>query len=296
MKGLLLSSTALVAFATNYGAEAADFIARKAVKAPVAPVATAAPFSWTGFYAGPVGGYSWRDPLITITGTGPAATFLSTGLMPSSVPVDPKGWLGGLQAGYNYQVGMAIFGFEADFSSANIRDGGTAGPGLPLTEIFLCGKICTITNTFRFITTAEQKLDLFGTVRGRLGLTPFERFLVFLSGGLAYGRANLSASVQNLPGTSTVFPPPGAIPTVIPACSRLCATGSTTQWLTGWTYGFGGEYAFTNFLSMKFEYLRYDLGNLSLAFSDPRFAASVFNASAEFRGNIVRLGLSFRLP
>src|SRR5215470_313279 len=141
MKSLLLGTTALVAFAASNAAEAADVIYRKAVKAP--PVSSAAPFSWTGFYVGPVAGYSWRDPLIAITGNGAAnATFLSTGIVPSSIPVDPKGWLGGLQAGYNYQAGMAVFGFEADFSYANIRDGGTAGPGLPLTEIFLCGKIC----------------------------------------------------------------------------------------------------------------------------------------------------------
>jgi outer membrane immunogenic protein len=198
--------------------------------------------------------------------------------------VDPKGFLGGVQAGFNYQSGAAIFGFETDFSSANIRDGGTAGPGSPLTTIFLCGKGCTGTNAYLFNSTAEQKLDWFGTVRGRLGVTPFDRLLIFVAGGLAYGHAHLTASVLNVSGTQTI----GAVSTAIAACTQICATGSASQWLVGWTLAFNRAW------TAKIEYLYYDLGNLSVSFSDPRFAAFVFNATAQYRGNIVRAGLSFK--
>jgi outer membrane immunogenic protein len=256
------------------------------IKAPTAPPS----FSWNGYYAGVVAGYSWRDPSIDITGNGAAtATYLATGIVPGSIPVDPKGFLGGVQAGFNYQAGTAIFGFETDFSGARIRDGGTVGPGLPLTDLFLCGKGCT--TAYRFNSTGEQKLDWFGTVRGRLGVTPYDRLLIFVAGGLAYGHANLTASVLNVSGTQTGF---GGFVTPIPACTQICATGSANQWLVGWTLGAGAEFALSNSWTTKIEYLYYDLGSLSVSFSDPRFAAFVFNSTAQYRGNIVRAGLSFK--
>src|SRR5215470_15959250 len=239
MKWALLGSTALITVAANGAAMAAD-LGQRAPAMPVkAPVAVAPPFNWTGFYVGPVVGYSWRDPSINFTGNAAAqATFLSTGVVPNSIPVDPKGFLGGLQTGFNFQAGMAVFGFETDFSYANIHDGGTAGPGLDY--VFLCGKFCTA----KFTSSADQKLDRFGTVRARFGLTPVEQLLLFVTGGFAYGHANLNASVLNV--TATQFFP--TIP--LPPCTQLCAAGSTSQWLTGWTAGFGAEYAFTRFWSV----------------------------------------------
>jgi outer membrane immunogenic protein len=68
MKWTLLGSTALVAFAANTVAHGADLSVR-----PV-KVLAAYPYSWTGFYAGAVAGYSWRDPSIDITGNAAATT------------------------------------------------------------------------------------------------------------------------------------------------------------------------------------------------------------------------------
>jgi outer membrane immunogenic protein len=274
-------------------AQATDLAPAMPVKAP--PPLAAAPFSWTGFYAGVVGGYSWRDPSIIISGNAAAtADYLATGVVPGAIPVDPKGGLGGLQAGYNYQSGPAIFGFETDFSYSNIRGGGSVR-GLPLS-IFSGGK----TTTLLFDSSADQKLDWFGTVRGRLGVTPANGLLVFASGGLAYGHAKLNASVLNTSATVES----GAI-TVEPTCGNggftfntfaVCPKNSIDRWLVGWTVGGGAEYAFSRSWSAKLEYLYYDLGNLSVSFSDPRpgFGAPVFNASAQFKGNIVRAGLSYK--
>lgn len=288
MKWCLLGTTALVAFSANGATNAADLPVAMSVKGPVA----IQPFSWTGGYAGVVVGYSWRDPFIDITGNGAAtATYLATGIVPGRIPVDPKGGLGGIQGGYNYQSGLAVFGFETDFSYANIRDVGTAGPGNPLTSIFNCGKGCTGTNALLFNSSGSQKLDWFGTVRGRIGATPSERLLVFVAGGLAYGHANLTASLLNVSGTQVVNgnpQPPFA------ACTDICATGSASQWLVGWTVGVGAEYAVSNSWTAKLEYLYYDLGKMSVSFSDPRFTAFVFNANAEFKGNIVRAALSYK--
>jgi len=290
MKSLLFSSTALVAFVAGNVAEAADLAVRMPVKAPIAAVL---PFNWTGFYVGAVAGYSWRDPTIDFAGNGPAQALLAAGVVPRTVTVDPHGFLGGAQAGYNFQTGNTVFGFETDFSYANIRDNGMAGPGSPLTAIFFCGKGCTQIDSFRFSSFGGQSLDWFGTLRGRAGITPFDRLLLFATGGLAYGHANLTASVLNTSGAQTTIPPGTTVS--LPACTLICATGSASQWLLGWTAGFGAEYAFSNYWTTKVEYLYYDLGNLSTSFSDPRFPAFDFTSTAAYRGNIVRVALNYKL-
>jgi outer membrane immunogenic protein len=282
MKLALLGTTALVAFAANGMTQAADLAPAMPVKAP--PLLAAAPFSWTGFYAGVVGGYSWRDPSIVIGGNAAATTgFLAPGFVPGAIPVDPKGALGGLQAGYNYQSGPAIFGFETDFSYTNIHDGRSIG-GLP--RILISGGKTT---TLLFKSSGDQKLDWFGTARGRLGFTPSNGLLVFASGGLAYGHAKLNSSVLNTSGTELN----GGVTTILDPCTSICASGSTNRWLVGWAAGAGAEYAFSRSWSAKLEYLFYDLGDLSVSFSDPA-GAPVFNASTHFKGNIVRAGLSYK--
>jgi outer membrane immunogenic protein len=125
-------------------------------------------------------------------------------------------------------------------------------------------------------TTQTLGMDYFGTVRGRIGVA-FDRFLAYATGGLAYGNYEARTSVSGL----------GSF-----------WTGSTGEDRIGWTVGVGGEYAFTNNLSLKVEYLYYDLGSKS--FNSPLVAGpgagpTVFgNSRAEFRGNILRAGLNYR--
>jgi outer membrane immunogenic protein len=62
----------------------------------------------------------------------------------------------------------------------------------------------------------------------------------------------------------------------------------------GWTAGAGWENMLTERLSAKAEYLYYDLGTLSLA--DPPTGGVVFRVdNAQFRGNIARFGLNYKL-
>ena len=76
--------------------------------------------------------------------------------------------------------------------------------------------------------------------------------------------------------------------------------------LTGWTAGGGGEWAFAHNISVKAEYLHYDLGTMHYsanqitsisapcAGSTP-FASVNVSPSAEFKGDLVRMGLNFKL-
>ena len=74
-----------------------------------APVVVPSPvFSWTGFYIGGNAGYGW--------GTGKDASDL--------FGLEPQGWFGGGQAGFNYQFDNSIVaGIETDIQGGVISEG-----------------------------------------------------------------------------------------------------------------------------------------------------------------------------
>ncbi len=88
----------------------------------------------------------------------------------------------------------------------------------------------------------NQQIDYFGTLRGRLGFTPADRLLLYVTGGLAYGYVSSST---NLFAGGTSF------------------SDSSSEMQVGWALGTGGEYALTNNWSVKLEYLYIDLGSMS---------------------------------
>jgi outer membrane immunogenic protein len=100
--------------------------------------------------------------------------------------------------------------------------------------------------------TGSQSLDTFGTVRGRLGFTPFDRSLVYFTGGAAYGHASSSMAIVQADTGG------GLLPNTFNS-----SFGSASRTLVGWTIGGGWEWAFASNWSFKAEYLYYDLGNLN---------------------------------
>ena len=259
-----------VAQLTAVGAFAADLSpAPVYTKAP--PVA--APYSWTGFYVGGNAGYTWMNSTDTVTAANAAAAgFTTDGEIATSLPLNPKGFIGGGQVGYNWQVSsMWVVGLETDFSGADVRK-----------TVSLPGP----TDAAR-IMTANETLDWLGTFRGRVGVTPWDHGLLYVTGGLAYGHGSLSTALTR-PGTPPPAPPNG--------CGGFnnCQSGSVSATNAGWTVGGGAEWAFTNNWSVRAEYLYYNIGNLSHAMVDPFFPATIFNASAGLKGSIARGGLNYR--
>lgn len=126
---------------------AAMFLAAPAVAADMnrgyAPAPYSA-FSWAGLYAGAnIGGQFG-----SVTNSG----------------VDPTGFMGGLQVGYNWQTGQFVYGIEGDiqFSGADDTNGGR-----------------------------KFSNPWFGTVRGRIGYAWNTNLLLYATGGLAYGEGKL---------------------------------------------------------------------------------------------------------
>jgi outer membrane immunogenic protein len=130
------------------GTFAADLPTHKPAPPPPPPAPPPA-FTWTGFYGGVQGGYSWDGEEIY-------TTTWSHGLGRS-------GPYGGLDVGYNYQINYFVLGAEAEYNLSDIR--GSVSP-LPTYTI-------------------STRVDSFGSLDGHLGFTPFDRFMIFGLGGLA---------------------------------------------------------------------------------------------------------------
>jgi outer membrane immunogenic protein len=219
---------------------------------------------WCGFYLGLNAGGTWSDNNSVAVNSvltqdlplGPASYGAASAAgAAGSVPVgESLGFVGGGQIGYNWQVsGAWLVGLETDISV--IPTVGGLGSG-------------TLTNSvgpFPFVGAPEvvktsivstSTLDYLGTVRGRLGyLTP--TFLLYGTGGLAYGGVKASTTIGQTNNDCTFFP-------------GTCLQGSTapggafSHTRAGWTAGAGLEWMFAQKWSAKAEYLHYDLGQRDL--------------------------------
>src|SRR6516225_3091800 len=218
--------TAVSTFAIAQVASAADL-----PLGPPPPVAAPA-YDWTGFYVGGNAGYSWGTTNINFS-EAPAGLFgfgFSACRFGCSIPsfMEPKGFIGGPQLGFNYQTGMWVWGVEGDFAWRN-----------PQTSL-----VTVMDGTFADTLTLRVKQESVGTVRGRLGVTQgaASNWLMYVTGGLAYGKFDHSV---------TQF------------CNVFCnetVTFSDTKTKAGWTLGGGVELALNWNLSIGFEYLYVDFG------------------------------------
>ena len=161
MKRLLLSGVAVAALAGTLPAHAAD-LARPApaYKAPVAPPVML--YNWTGFYIGGHVGGLWSSKDWT-----EVPPFAVPGF-PATASTDPDGFLGGVQAGFNWQTGPWVWGVEVQWSWAD-ADG--------------CGRIFVAGGPTG--DDACSKINWVGSVAGRLGYA-WDRLLLYVKGGVAF--------------------------------------------------------------------------------------------------------------
>lgn len=263
---------------------AADLPSRRAPPVYVPPPVPV--FTWAGPYIGLNAGYAFTDNqgTRTIGNNGPGAaptqapfntdtvTNVTTGRRTPFISQGARGFTGGLQIGYNYQMpGIAgvVVGVEADAAYTDLRN----------SSNFL--------STQADPSTFRQRLQYLGTVRGRVGYA-FDRILIYGTGGFAYGGSNASASFfSNSTGALAYF-------------------GRTNRIETGYAYGGGVEYAlpttsFVNFLNssavtIKAEYIHYDLGSRAVLVNNTGLATVNGSYTTRFRneGNLVRAGLNFK--
>ncbi|MCB1475214.1 MAG: porin family protein [Rhodobiaceae bacterium] len=224
---------------------------------------------WSGFYAGFHAGYG------VSTGS-TAMDFLISGVptpmtppVPGAYTIGPDGFLAGGQAGFNFQHEGFVFGIEADISYSGLEGsasaaGSVTSGGPPVTS--------------QFFSLLTQQVDWLATVRARVGHEIGETALIYITGGLAMGEvADYSLMSFTSVGTSTYI-------------------GWARDTKTGWTIGAGGEMQLSERVSVRGEYLFYDLGDTTVIGPlvgnplNPTPTRTIFDHS----GHIARLGVNFR--
>jgi outer membrane immunogenic protein len=263
---LIVLTTAIVGAILGTGsAYAADL----PVKAPVAVVPIP---SWAGFYIGGNAGAGSAEGNFTLS---PGGCFLTGACgTPALNPLRTftednlnTFFVGGAQAGYNWQTGNFVYGLEGDINYNGWNNNTNIVYNLAAP---LVGTFTDAVNT---------KLNWFGTVRGRIGVAASPTIMIFATGGLAYGQVSSS--------TLGVFSAGG---------DTYAGTASSTR--AGWTAGGGMEWMFLPNWSLKWEYLFIDLGKLNYtdrcivacgAFATPQAYAT----SVQFREQVARVGINY---
>ena len=267
--GLALATTATLG---------ADLPNRRAPPVYVPPIAV--PYSWTGVEFG-------LNTSVALPSGQSVATTPFGGAIPQPSPISlNKNRLneigGGI--GYNYQARPGtglVFGAFVNVDYFNLH---------AYEDIFPdAGKF-----------NAQQRLAYLGTANGRLGYA-FDRFLIFATGGFAFGEVHTSINIYNAIGAPAYF---GTY------------TGSTLR--TGYNVGGGIEYAIPtdsilNKLSVerllgidkyigldksdgtiRAEYVHYDLGTETVGVNPIGGAAGGYTSRFRTQGNLIRVGLGYK--
>lgn len=257
----ILTAAAFVALSS-----ATAFAADLPMKAPM--YAPAPVYSWTGFYFGGHVGGGWGttesnvDVGRTLTENG-----INIGTLALTVPLaqtQMNGFLGGIQAGYNWQSGLWVFGIEGDFSGADIK--GTS----PCVLIFNC----------------SSKVDWTADITGRLGVTVGAGGLLYVKGGAAW--INRRFSVGNSASLATRNIDDGSV-TLSGAIN-----GSRTDTRLGALLGGGIEYNVptTNWsVKLEYDYMQFESHNEDVPFA----ATGTICAQGGCRGGTVGFPINMNL-
>src|ERR1051326_2374282 len=119
MKKLFLASAAVIALAAS-PASGADVPRKPIYKAPP-PVIAPVSFTWTGFYIGVNAGGGWGR-ISTHSSFAPAANANEPQYEAMASPSFRSSFfVGGGQAGFNWQTGPVVLGVETDIESFRFR-------------------------------------------------------------------------------------------------------------------------------------------------------------------------------
>lgn len=211
-------------------ATAADLPSRRAPAPYIAPPPV---FTWSGIYVGINAGAAFSN-------NNNNNNNFAFGFNNNSS--NRVGFIGGGQVGYNWQTGPVVFGLEVDEqyrSSLSNNNGGFGGNN----------------NVGSFL----------GTVRGRLGYAVVPTFMLYATGGLAYGHTDNTANNFFLFNNTT-----------------------NRRFGVGYTVGGGAEYMFAPNWSVKAEYLFTDLGR-----NNNNNAFFFNNNSTRFQFHTARVGVNY---
>jgi opacity protein-like surface antigen len=166
------------------------------------------------------------------------------------------GFLSGGDIGYNYQIGKWVFGVETDAGWTNAHGARPCPNG--------------------FFYNCEIDENWLSTATARVGYAYWDRLLTYVKGGAAIAQ-DQARFVCNTNSQAT-----------IPAVSLVgCPSESDTKVRVGGTVGVGSEFGLTKNVSVRGEFMYFDLG------TDNR-NLGVIDADVQRSGFLSTIGLNFR--
>lgn len=206
-----------------------------------------------------------------------SAVFAADVVVPEE-PITPiftwTGFYLGIVGGYNW--GKTDWTFDNDNTANHRANGGTIGGTIGYNYQFYNNVVLGLETDLAWSGakggtdcpnpefSCDSKTTWLGTLRPRLGYA-YDRFLPYVTAGAAYGRVEIS----------TLYKPDD---------DRV--SSSSTRF--GWAAGVGLEYAFTDQITAKIEYLHTDLGN------DDFTVSGDTALRAKWRADGVRVGLNYK--
>lgn len=253
-------AVAPLVIATLVPAQAADL----AVKAAASPPT----YSWGGCYVGVNGGVgAGGSNFNTVVGDGTllapadAALVATTGGNGSG---NATSWLGGGQAGCNWQSATFVYGVEGDFDYFRNRPQVVTGNG-------------TLSDGTSFGVSQALQTDYFASARGRIGVAA-DRNLFYVTGGVAFTKISYTQTYVDAEAPPDI------------------GSASASKSLVGWTVGAGWEFAMTNNWIIRTEYLfaKFPSTNALGMIGNGTGASNPLQGSADLAVQIARLGMSYK--
>jgi outer membrane immunogenic protein len=256
MKRGIVATFAFFALMAGAPAMAADMPLKAPLKA-APPVLD----PWSGLYIGGNVGYSWGN----WDNNAPNGNFVANGTTTTFANPDVKGWVAGGQIGFNQLYGRWLLGLEAD--------GQATGQHADQS-----GSFSNVLNGFTLTTTEANHWEMpwFATLRGRLGVTVADSWLLYVTGGVAIGRFEYDQ-------TTTATIARGG--TVLAVGSAFNQEGINRA---GGVIGAGIEKAIDAHWRVKAEYLYLDFGSHTF------LSGTGFDDNIRLHDNIVRVGFNYR--
>lgn len=220
---------------------------------------------WHGFYAGINAGYGHNAGNIDSRVAGGTKS-----------KDEEHSFIGGIQAGANRQYGKIVVGIESDFNDSQLEDSESIYAGRDFPNLLL------IYGPSEEYFHHDSKVDWFSTLRGRIGYTPRQNLLLFVTGGVAMGRIESKTRFEVDYTSYDVWD------------TSWSSSARDTRF--GGVVGAGAEYSVASGWSVKAEYLFVDLGTKTNVVNGTYVNGDAMTYSLKNKGqfSVFRLGVNYK--
>lgn len=219
----------------------------------------------TGEYVGLSYNYAWQKIDVDISPSGQTPSLLyDAQRVPHSVSWHANGSAVGIQLGFNREMNnLLIWGAEIDYQQADIKGTTNSSVVVSVTDYFF---------------EASTKLELFSSIRFKLGTIVTKNTYFGITGGYILGRLHQTSTfTQNLNGSFA---------------RSWTFDNKTTQ--SGWCIGVSSQYLVAKHLSFGLQYMYYQFASNNVSANGTVATANgTFDYHFENQGQLAKINLNY---